>query len=259
MTDESVYYTSRRLRKGLGAVQGNHYIYLSYSQMARALVLPKHWNRLEVQSSVAFLIGSILFAAGSIAQLQHEEVFKTLFLIGSLMFLIGSIIQLWQTINAWQRNKQYILVSLTLALVGVIGAKAGTLFFNADSISDWLNLSLSPGTKQLLGPDAYMAGSLLFFISGVAHYAEISHGRFLFIEQHHLGWWACFSFLIGSALYCLSAVHGYDNAINLPFDITSESISILLCFLASSVFVFMSLCSLAECSENEINQWHQNQ
>ena len=218
-----------------------------------ALMMPKHWNRLEVQSSMAFLLGSILFVAGSVTELQNQLIFKTLFMVGSVMFLIGSLTQLWQTIRAWRRNKKYILISFSLALIGVIGAKIGTLFFNADSISNWLNLSLAPGTQKLLGPDAYMAGSFMFLISGIAHYAEIGHGRLLFIEKHHLGWWACFSFLIGSTLYCLSALRGYDTAINLPLDLSSERNSILLCLIASAIFIFMSLCSLAECSENEIN------
>ena len=222
--------------------------------MVRALIVPKHWNRLEVQSSMAFLIGSILFVAGSFTELQNQSLFKTLFMVGSVMFLMGSLTQLWQTVRAWRRQKKYILVSFSLALIGVIGAKAGTLFFNADSISNWLNLNLPQRTELLLGPDAYMAGSFMFLVSGIAHYAEIGHGRLIFIEKDHIGWWACVSFLIGSALYCLSALHGYDTALNLPFNLSSERNSILLCLTASAIFVFMSLCSLAECSENEIKE-----
>ncbi|WP_186538074.1 hypothetical protein [Synechococcus sp. BIOS-E4-1] len=227
--------------------------------MAKALMLPKKWNRLEVQSSMAFLLGSILFVTGSITQLQNQWIFKTLFMLGSVLFLTGSLTQLWQTFRAWRRQKKYILISLSLALVGVIGAKAGTLFFNADSISDWLNLNLATRTRKLLGPDAYMAGSFMFLISGIAHYAEIGHGRLVFVEKNHLGWWVCFSFLVGSALYCLSALHGYDTAINLPFGLSSEKNSILLCLIASAIFIFMSLCSLAECSENETNDLGCNQ
>ncbi|WP_206749818.1 hypothetical protein [Synechococcus sp. UW179A] len=220
--------------------------------MIRALILPKHWNKLEVQSSMAFLLGSILFVAGSITEVQNQWIFKTLFMVGSVMFLVGSLTQLWQTVRAWRRQRKYIHVSFSLALIGVIGAKAGTLFFNTDSISDWLNLNLAPRTQELLGPDAYMAGSILFLISGLAHYAEISHGRLLFFEKYHLGWWACVSFLIGSVLYCLSALHGYDTGVDLPLGLSSERNSILLCLTASAIFIFMSLCSLAECSENEM-------
>ena len=250
--NKTMFYTSRRLRKDLGPIKGNHYIDLSYKQMVRALLIPKHWHRLEVQSSLFFLLGSILFAIGSISELQRQPLFKILFMIGSIMFLIGGLTQLWQTVRAWQRNKNHILISFSLALIGVIAAKAGTLFFNTDSISSWLNLNLLSETKQLLEPNAYLIGSLLFLVSGIAHYAEIGHGRLLFIERHHIAWWACSSFLLGSLLYCFSALHGVETVVIWSIDFFNERNSILLCLSASLIFVFMSLCSLAECSENEI-------
>ncbi|WP_156487740.1 MULTISPECIES: hypothetical protein [unclassified Synechococcus] len=73
--------------------------------MARALMLPKKWNKLEVQSSIAFLLGSILFVAGSITELHNQWIFKTLFMLGSVLFLTGSLTQLWQTFRAWRRKK----------------------------------------------------------------------------------------------------------------------------------------------------------
>ena len=108
--NKTMFYTSRRLRKDLGPIKGNHYIDLSYNQMVRALLIPKHWQRLEVQSSLFFLLGSILFAIGSISELQRQPIFKILFMIGSIMFLIRGLTQLWQTVRAWQRNKNHILI-----------------------------------------------------------------------------------------------------------------------------------------------------
>ena len=252
--NQEVFYTSRRLRKDLGPIKGSHYIDLSYEQMMRALIMPKHWMNLEVQSSIEFLLGSILFTLGSIDELHSQSLFKTFFMIGSILFLIGGATQLWQAIRAWRRHKNYILVSFSLAMIGLVAAKAGTLFFNADSLSSWLNLNMSSETKQILEPDAYLVGSILFLISGIAHYAEIGHGRLLFIETHHLGWWSCTSFLLGSLLYCLSALHGFETVVVGTINLTSEKNSILLCLSASSIFILMSLCSLAECSENEIKQ-----
>ena len=220
--------------------------------MLQALIIRKNWKKLEVQSSMAFLIGSILFAIGSFDELQNQLIFKTFFMTGSVMFLIGGSIQLWQTIRAYRRHHNIVLISFNLALVGVISAKAGTLFFNTDSISSWLNLNVSSHAKQLLEPDAYMAGATLFLVSGIAHYVELSHGRLFFIEKNHLAWWSCISQLLGSALYCCSALHGIKTLNIWPISLISEKQSIMLCLIASIVFAFMSLCLLAECSENDI-------
>ena len=220
--------------------------------MIVALMMPKHWKRLELQSSIEFLLGSVLLALGSIGELQQQFSFKSLFMAGSIMFLLGGLTQLWQTIRAWKRCQNHIVVNFSLGLIGVIAAKAGTIFFNVDSFSTWLNLNLVAETKQLLGRDAYLAASILFLISGIAHYAEIGHGRLLFVERHHLGWWACISFLLGSLLYCLSALHGFEIAKAWSFNFYTERDSIVLCLSASIVFILMSLCSLAECSENEV-------
>lgn len=152
----------------------------------------------------------------------------------------------------WKRRQNHIVVNLSLGLIGVFAAKAGTIFFNVDSFSTWLNLNLAAEAKQLLSRDAYLAGSILFFISGIAHYAEIGHGMLLFVERHHLGWWGCMSFLVGSLLYCFSALHGFGIAKIWTFNIYTERNSIVLCLSASIVFIFMSLLSLAECSENEV-------
>ena len=220
--------------------------------MIAALMMPKHWNRLEVQSSVEFLLASILFVIGSIGELQQQLPVKSLFMAGSMMFLLGGSTQLWQTIRAWQRCQNHILVSFSLGLIGVVTAKAGTLFFNVDSISTWLSLNLLAEARQLLGRDAYLAGSILLLISGIAHYAEIGHGRLLFVERHHLAWWGCTSFLIGSLLYCLSALHGFAITKIWTFNSYTERDSIVLCLSASIAFILMSLLSLAECSENEV-------
>jgi len=168
------------------------------------------------------------------------------------MFLLGGLTQLWQTIRAWKRSQNFIVVNFSLGLIGVFAAKAGTIFFNVDSFSTWLNLNLVAEAKQLLGRDAYLAGSLLFLISGIAHYAEIGHGRLLFVERHHLGWWGCTSFLLGSLLYCLSALHGFEIAKAWSFNFYTERDSIVLCLSASIAFILMSLLSLAECNENEV-------
>ena len=220
--------------------------------MIAALMMPKHWKRLEVQSSMEFLLASILFVLGSIGELQQQLPVKSLFMAGSIMFLLGGSTQLWQTIRAWQRCQNHILVSFSLGLIGVVTAKAGTLFFNVDSISTWLNLNLLAEAKQLLGRDAYLAGSILLLISGIAHYAEIGHGRLLFVERHHLAWWGCTSFLVGSLLYCLSALHGFAITKIWTFNFYTERDSIVLCLSASIAFILMSLLSLAECSENEV-------
>ena len=220
--------------------------------MIVALMVPKHWKRLELQSSVEFLLGSVLLALGSISELQQQFSFKSLFMAGSVMFLLGGLTQIWQTIRAWKRYQNHINVNLSLGLIGVFAAKAGTLFFNVDSISTWLNLNLVAEAKQLLGRDAYLAASILFLISGIAHYAEIGHGRLLFVERHHLGWWACISFLLGSLLYCLSALYGFEITKAWSFNFYTERDSIVLCLSASIVFVLMSLLSIAECSENEV-------
>ena len=96
--------------------------------MIAALMMPKHWKRLEVQSSMEFLLASILFVLGSIGELQQQLPVKSLFMAGSIMFLLGGSTQLWQTIRAWQRCQNHILVSFSLGLIGVVTAKAGTLF-----------------------------------------------------------------------------------------------------------------------------------
>ena len=249
---QKIFYTSRRLRKDLGPIKGKPYIDLSYNQMIAALMMPKYWNRLEVQSSVEFLLASILFVIGSIGELQQQLPFKGLFMAGSIMFLLGGLTQLWQTIRAWLRYQNHILVNFSLGLIGVVTAKAGTICFNVDSTSTWLNLNLLAEAKLLLGRDAYLAGSILLLISGIAHYAEIGHGRLLFFERHHLAWWGCTSFLVGSLLYCLSALHGFAITKIWIFNFYSERDSIILCLSASIAFTLMSLLSLAECSENDV-------
>ena len=110
-------------------MKGKPYIDLSYNQMIAALMMPKHWNRLEVESSVEFLLASILFVIGSISELQQQLPVKSLPMAGSIIFLLGGSTQLWQTIRAWQRCQNHILVSFSLGLIGVVTAKAGKLFF----------------------------------------------------------------------------------------------------------------------------------
>ena len=247
-----LFFTSRRLRKDLGPIYGYHFKWLSYREMRTALFLQKNWQKLEAQTSLTFLLGSLLLVMGSIAELQNLDLFKITFVLGSAMFFIGALIQFWQSARAWYRNKKAIVISFSLGLTAAFSAKLGTIFYNLNSISDWLDLDTGVYLEQLFGPEFFFAGSFLFLISGIAHYAEIGHGRTLFIEKNHLAWWSCVSHIFGALLFCLSALYGLQPIYGWPINMISKVDSSTLCLAGSLLFVFMSLCLLAECSENEV-------
>ena len=250
--EQTLIYTSRRTRKGLGPLRGNHYAHLSYGQMVDALWAKKNLEKLEVKTATAFLVGSCLFTAGSLIYLGGGSAYTLIFMLGSITFLIGGYYQIWQTMKASIHFKKSALTFFGLAFLGTASAKLGTIFYNVDSISDWINPDIAAQTKQLLESDAYLAGSILFLFSGIIQYAEISHGRIFFVEKNHLAWWCCAAFVSGASLYCASAIHNFDHAKRLGGILTSPTDGMIACLVASILFVFMSLCLLAECSEDDI-------
>ena len=250
--DQTLIYTSRRTRKGLGPLRGNHYAHLSYDQVINALWAKKNLDKLEVKTAIAFLVGSCLFTAGSLIYLSGGSTYTIIFMLGSITFLIGGYYQIWQTMQASIHFKKNALTFFGLAFLGTASAKLGTILYNVDSISDWINPDVAAQTKRLLESDAYLTGSVLFLFSGIIQYAEISHGRILFVEKNHLAWWCCVAFISGASLYCVSAIHNFDHAKRLGGVLTSPTDGMIACLIASILFVFMSLCLLAECSEDDI-------
>ena len=235
--------TTRRLRLGHSPNAVGHYNPCSSSQILKSIIAPKRWNRLDVQIALWFFVGSILFIIGSVNSIEHRPFTSSEFLAGSLSFTIAGALQI---IQAWS-NLSNIFTSFALlfsaSIISSISAKVGSLLYNLESIFNWTDPNAKGMALILLCKSPYTIGSFLFFISGLASYVEIAHGRLFFAELRHIGWWVVIFSVIGSFLYILSSL----------FLIANSNLAVWLCLFASIIFALMSILLFAECDQRPAN------
>ena len=231
--------TTRRLRLGHSPNAFGHYKPCSSRQILQSIIAPKKWSRLDVQIALWFFVGSMLFIIGSVNSIEHRPFTSSEFLAGSLSFTIAGALQI---IQAWT-NLSNIFTSFAIlfsaSIISSISAKVGSLLYNLESIFNWTDPNAKGMALILLCQSPYTIGSCLFFISGLASYAEIAHGRLFFIELQHIGWWVVIFSITGSLLYILSSL----------FLIANSNLAVWLCLFASIIFAFMSILLFAECDQ----------
>lgn len=239
--------TTRGLRLGHSPNAVGHYNPCSSIQILQSIIAPKQWCRIDVQIALWFCVGSILFIIGSVNSIEHRLFTSSEFLAGSLSFTIAGALQI---IQAWS-NLSNIFTSLALlfsaSIISIISAKIGSLLYNLESIFNWTDPNAKGMVLILLCKSPYTIGSFLFFISGMASYVEIAHGRLFFIELRHIGWWVVVFSIIGSFLYILSSL----------FLVANSDLAVWLCLFASIIFAFMSILLFAECDQRPASRSHQ--
>ena len=247
-------WTSRRLRKGHGPLQQRHYKVLNLMGMLRALLRPKHLQRLETQTAMAFIVGPLLFALGSWLQLhtsQSPSLALGLLAVGSVFFTAGGWWQLQQARIGDQTlpkdGPQWEWCGLRCALTQSIG----TVLFNIDTFFSWNQQQPNAVLWLLLGILPNVIGSILFLISASYGLQEVGHGRLLVFEPDHLGWWISIVNALGCVWFMQSAIAGLPT--NLPLEqVFDSTMSMRSTLLGSLAFAIVGILSLAECSEDEI-------
>jgi hypothetical protein len=170
-----------------------------------------------------FMIGSALFAAGSVMQLYFATHFSAFvvnatYFIGSLFFTSAAYGQLLQAINAniallpstKEKVKHWRWWARGLRSPGFLAAASqfiGTIFFNINTFDAFYGAH-SPAGEHLLIWVPNMVGSVLFLVSSFFSWIEIYHDEFVhpFVS---VTWWTVWFNIIGSIFFQLSAVYGY--------------------------------------------------
>ncbi len=247
-------WTSRRLRKGHGPLKQRHYQILNLIEMLRALLRPKHLERLETRTAMAFIVGPLLFAFGSWLQLHNSQspsLALGLLAVGSVFFTAGGWWQLQQARIGDQvlpkDGPQWEWCGLRCALTQSIG----TILFNINTFFSWNQQQPNADLWLWLGILPNVIGSILFLISAVYGLQEVGHGRLLVFEPDHLGWWISIVNALGCLWFMQSAIAGLPT--NVPLEqVLDSAMSMRTTLLGSLAFAIVGILSLAECSEDEI-------
>ena len=249
-------WTSRRLRKGHGPIKKGHYQALNFIQILRALLMPKHWKRLETKTALAFILGPLLFALGSWLQLhtsQSPSLALGLLAVGSVFFTAGGWWQLQQARIGDQALPKDGPRREWCGLRCALTQSIGTVLFNIETFFSWSQLQPNAELWLVLGILANVIGSILFLISAVYGLQEVGHGKLLVYEPDHLGWWISIVNALGCVWFMQSAIAGLPT--NFPLEQVLDSpMSMRTTLLGSMAFAIVGILSLAECSEDEIRQ-----
>ncbi len=246
-------WTSRRLRKGHFPLEQGTYRALKGRQFFQALIYSKDIHRLEVQTSLAFIIGPILFAIGSILQLKNSGSAASMLAIGSIFFTAGGLLQLKQAIQSANKaldiKDRWNWCGIWCALTQSIG----TILFNIDTFSAWFLPTINNAPWLALEVVPNFIGSIFFIISAIYGLLEIGHGRLLVINPKHIGWWISIVNAMGCLWFMQAAIA------SLPLNLTAATIldpqiSIRATLLGSIAFTTVGILSLAECSEDFISR-----
>ncbi|MAR06875.1 MAG: hypothetical protein CL862_07215 [Cyanobium sp. NAT70] len=245
-------WTSRRLRKGHGAIPSGRYQPTRFISALKALMKTKSLARLDVRTALAFIIGPLLFAIGSGLQLSNPEAPAAagLLAIGSVFFTAGGWWQLRQAQQVMHHLPDQMNGWLWCGLLCAITQSLGTLLFNIDTFSVWIQPNLDGTAWLLLVVMTNLMGSILFLISAYFGLVEIGHGHLLSFEPDHFGWWINLFNTIGCLWFMQSALASLPSnpAKAMVINSTMATQTTLLGALA---FTLVGLISLAECSEDE--------
>ena len=172
-----------------------------------------------------FMIGSFLFAAGSVMQLYFDDHFSSFtisltYFIGSLFFTSAAYGQLLQAINAnialihdkKEKQKSWRWWARGLRSPGFLSAASqfiGTILFNFNTFDAFYS-TLSPAGEHFLIWVPDMIGSILFLVSSFFAWVEIYYDDYVkpFITAT---WWVVWFNIVGSIFFQISAIYGYIN------------------------------------------------
>ena len=172
-----------------------------------------------------FMIGSALFAAGSIMLLYFEHHFSAAavnltYFVGSIFFTSAAYGQVLQAINAnlallpgagekpaprrwWARGLR------NPGFLSALSQFIGTVLFNLTTFDALYGASSPAGAHFFVWvPD--MLGSILFLVSSFFAWIEIVHDDFVKALVTST-WWIVWLNIIGSILFQVSALYGYIN------------------------------------------------
>jgi len=134
--------------------------------------------RLEVTAAGAYLIGTLLFVAGSLLFLSFIDRIDAgawCFIIGSLLFVLGAAINVLQVPEKSHRSNLQ-LVNLT-----AVTFVTGSVLFTVASIPYLWNVPTTAASEVLdrFLASQYLVGSLLFLLGGITNYLR----AYLFIRD----------------------------------------------------------------------------
>lgn len=145
---------------------------------------PSIWDRFEAWAAISYLLGSALFAVGSIFFLSVVGWYyagATCFVIGSLLFVLGATVNVLQIVQAEDRRTLQLMNLTALTYV------TGSTLFTVASIP--YLFTLDPADERTIDSflaAQYVAGSLLFLLGGMINYrrARIVSSRSMDIPGH---------------------------------------------------------------------------
>ncbi len=127
------------------------------------------WNRYEAWAALSYLVGSVLFAAGSVFFLNAVGWYAAgswTFIIGGLLFVFGAVINVLEVVRARDMR------TLQLMNLTAITFVTGSVLFVVASIPYLFTMRSSADQRTV---DAFLAaqyviGSVLFLLGGVFNY-----------------------------------------------------------------------------------------
>ncbi|NKB42451.1 MAG: hypothetical protein GKR86_15700 [Ilumatobacter sp.] len=130
---------------------------------------PTIWDRLEMWAAACYLVGSLLFAAGSILFLSwvgRPEVAAWCFILGSLLFVLGATINVLQIVLASDMR------TLQLMNLTALNFVTGSVLFAVASVPYLFEFNNTHDERTM---DAFLAaqflvGSVLFLAGGILSY-----------------------------------------------------------------------------------------
>lgn len=217
--------SSRRFRRGLSDIPLDRKGQIKKRIGKLSLLFAIRPDLLSWWVGTLFMIGSALFAAGSVMQLYLTDHFTQFtinltYFIGSLFFTSAAYGQLLQAINAnialipgvKEKQKSWRWWARGLKSPGFLSAASqfiGTILFNFNTFDVFYNYR-HPIGEHLFVWVPNMAGSILFLVSAFFAWVEIYHDNYVkrFVS---VTWWIVWLNILGSILFQLSAIFGYIN------------------------------------------------
>ena len=214
--------------------------------------------------AVSFVLGSLLFIAGSGAPLLKDvlgESFANLiadwsYFIGATLFTGAIYLQILETVNtdphpirarrrpdesfrwfAWQPDR--------LSFLAVFLLFIGSLLFNFETGVALLGISKKFGISWLLSVPSFL-GATLFVVSTYMQVVETCH-RYLCLKLRGISWWSAALNLLGSVGFVVGAFFGFGvPGLSTPLDPIIVQVSYLygsILFLAGSYLLFPEMFS----------------
>ena len=129
---------------------------------------PSIWDRFEAWAAISYVLGSTLFAVGSIFFLSAVGWYDAgamCFVVGSLVFVFGATVNVLQIVQAEDRRTLQLMNLTALTYV------TGSVLFTVASMPYLFTLDASDErTIDSFVAGQYVVGSLLFLLGGMINY-----------------------------------------------------------------------------------------